>query len=229
MDRSKIEWTRRARRVVFFLGTLCVPAAALANSIVVGNHNLQPNQAGQVVNLIMTGSDGYNTSDFGLLINGGLAGAPVVTHVFGVTTGTAFSAADLAGSIWEGGGGGIGSQFPYGTANVGTGRETIAALYTAGFTSSTASGIYVSLTFNTAGVAPGVYSFSLTENPVWPTRMFSGLDDELEPIPVPLDIINGTLTVVPEPASMMLGLFAIVGLAVVTIRSQRRQSAAERL
>lgn len=198
-----------------------MPAVALANSIVVGNHNLQPNQAGQVVSLIMTGTDAYKNSDLGLLINGGVAGAPVVTHVFGATAG-AIPIANLAGSIWENGQAGVGGTFPDGTASVGTGFRTIAGFETVGQSSSTASGIYVTLTFSTIGVAPGVYSFSLTDHPGFETALFFGVDPEtFDPISVPLDILNGTLTVVPEPTSMMLGAIGMFGISIYVWRRKR--------
>jgi hypothetical protein len=220
MYRPMIERTRRARGVLFLLGMLCVPAVTLANSIVVGNHNLQPNQAGQVVSLFMTGTDTYSNSDVGFLINGGVAGAPIITHVFGDTT-AAIPSANLAGSIWEGGQAGIGVSFPDGTSTAGTGFQTIAAFATPGFTPSTANGIYVTLTFSTIGVAPGVYSFSLTDHPTRPPELLLGVDENLEPVLVPFDITNGTLTVVPEPTSLVLALFALAGLAVAARRARR--------
>ena len=220
MYRQFVDRTRRARRVLFFLGMLCMPAVALGNSIVVGNHNLAPNQTGQVISLFMTGTDAYKNSEMRILINSGVAGAPVITHVFGDTDGAIFTP-NMAGSLWENGSAGIAGNFPNGTTSVGTGLQTLASFATPGFTPSTANGIYVTLTFDTTGVAPGVYSFSLADLPL-PTELLFGIDEQNEEIPVPLDIVNGTLTVVPEPASLMLGLFAMVGLAVVTIRSRRR-------
>jgi hypothetical protein len=226
MNRSSIDGTRAARRVLFFLGLLCMPAVAPANSIVVGNHDLVPGQAGQVVTLFMTGTDAYVASDLYMLINNGSPGAPVITHVFDTTI-AAIPTANFVGSIWEGGSGGVVVTPPDGTTSAGTGLSTGAAFFTPGIVPSTSSGIYVRLTFDTTGVLPGVYSFSLTDNPSYsPTTVTAGLDPEtFMPIFIPLTIVNGTLTVVPEPSSVMLGLFAMFGLAVVAIRSRSRRAA----
>jgi hypothetical protein len=226
MFRFMIERSRRVRRVAFFWGMLCcMPALALGNSIVVGNHDLQPNQAGQVISLYMTGTDAYKNADIGIFINGGVAGAPLVTHVFGDTL-SGIPAANLVGSIWAGGMGGVGINFPDGTTAVGTGLQTISAFQTAGFGSpSTANGIILTLTLDTTGVAPGVYTLSLTDHPSWETLLLFGVDEEtFEPIVVPLDILNGTLTVVPEPASVLLALTGLIGLLFVTRRGARHSN-----
>src|SRR5262245_7244242 len=111
MYHPSIDQARLLRRVVFCLGLLCMPAIVRDSSIVVGNHLLQPNQAGQKISLYMTGNDEYTDGNFGFLINGGLPIAPVITHVFG-HIGGAIPTANLAGSIWEGGQGGVGATFP---------------------------------------------------------------------------------------------------------------------
>jgi hypothetical protein len=170
----------------------------------------------------MMGNDAYGAADIGMWINGGVAGAPVITHVFGDTAG-AIPTANLAGSIWAGGQAGI-YLFPNGTTSGGSGLETGAAFQTPSFTPSTNEGIFITLTFDTTGIAPGVYSFSLN-NPNFTNNFYGALDENFDPIPTPLTVLDGTLTVVPEPASVMLGSFAIAGLALVATRSRSRRAA----
>lgn len=210
--------SRLFARLVALALLLALSPLARANSIVVGNHNLLPNTPGQVVNLMVTGTDQYNSFDLKSFINGGLAGGPAISHVFGDPA-AAIPATNLVGSVWEGGNGGIGVNYPEGTTTVGSGYQTFATFTTLMGELTTANGIVVSLTFDTTGVAPGVYSFSLTDGPMGPTAMFAGYDLETwEPIVTPLTIVNGTLTVVPEPASLVTAALAIAGLLAVAIR-----------
>jgi hypothetical protein len=204
---------------------LCLPTVSLANTIVVGDHVLQPNQAGQVISLYMTGSDAYGFSTVRTFINGDVAGAPVISHVFGTIVST-IPGANLTGSIWEGGAAGVYNSPPYATASIGDGLQTGATFQLSNpLDPSTTPGLYVTFTFDTTGVAPGVYSFSLTDSPIGPTEIFSGLTPDLEPIPTPLEIINGSLTVVPEPGSLALALAAMAGMAFVAIRNRVRRAA----
>jgi hypothetical protein len=192
---------------------------ARGNTIVVGNHNLLPNTPGQVIHLTMTGTDLYSGFDLLLLINGGSPGGPAVTHVFGQTI-SAIPTENLAGSVWEGGLGGVAVNNPVGTTAVGTGYETMAIFATTSFPGLTSgSGIVATLTLDTTGVAPGVYSFSLTDNPVGQSKLHAGIDlGTFDPIYAPLTIFNGTLTVVPEPASVITAALALAGLLIVARR-----------
>ena len=213
------------RRILLFLAVLLsVPAIAQAAIVITaGVHPLLANTAGQKINVnLKANGEFYTDGNMRLLI---AAGGPVVTHVFNDTDG-AIPGANLAAAIWVGGSAGIGGVAD-GTTTTGTGRRTTASFLTAGGgTPQNTDGIFATLTLSTVGIAPGTYSFSLTAHPNGASDLFNGLDEFDEPIPTNLQMVNGSLTVVPEPGSMVLGLFAVAGLATVAIRRHRGRQAA---
>lgn len=200
------------RRVVLALGLLlCVPAIAqAASSIVVGNHILAANTAGQTIQLNVVGDIKVGAVDLFMVINGGTGPAPVVTAV-DLTTGTIFASGNTGLGLFGA---------PYDPPSL-----LPAALTTSTAANPTlypiANGLLATVTFDTTGVPAGVYSWSLTSHPFGPTDL--GTDANFENI-VP-DITNGSLTIVPEPASVVMGLFAAAGVGVVAIRKRRARRA----
>jgi hypothetical protein len=213
------------RQIVLFLSiVVCVPAIAQATvTITAGNWVLPPETAGQDINILLTADEDYTDGNMRVQIG---AGGPPVTHVFGDTMG-AITGALLAGSIWENGAGGI-NLGADGTTATSTGLQPIALFLTAGGGSpQQTDGIFATLTFDTTGIAPGVYVLSLTDHPNGqPTDIFNGLDPAtLDPIPVGnLVLENGTLTVTPEPASMVIWLFAVAALAAIAVRGRMEKA-----
>lgn len=206
------------RRVFLLLGLiLALPAMTKASTISAQGGpvvNLLPNTAGQTVTLLISGGDFYQFGDFFALINGGTGPAPAVETVFGDNL-TTIPAANLAGSVWAGGAGGIGSP-PNGTTFDSPGLNPLVSLATAGNASVNTEGVYLTMTVTTVGVPAGQYFVDLSA-----TTLSNGLDGDLEPIPTPLDAQSFTLSIVPEPSSIVMGLFAAAGLAAVVIRRRR--------
>jgi len=205
------------RRVFLLLGLLlAMPAFAQASLISMqGTGALLPNTPGQQIVLLISGSDFYTDGNMRSTINGGVGVAPTVTLLNGATQG-AYVAANLVGTVWAGGGGGVAAN-PNGTTTTSSGLLAGFAINTPGFAPQNTAGVYSVLTVSTVGVAPGVYSFSLAG-----TDLFNGLDPEtFEPFVVPLQFAPMQLSIVPEPSSVVLGLFAAAGMAAVVIRRRR--------
>ena len=209
------------RRVFLLLGLiLALPVLANASTIAPQDGavvNLLPNTAGQVVNLLISGSDFYTDSNFQMTINGGVGPAPAVEAVFGDTGALISPGTLLNGSVWQNGTGGI-TGAPNGTTFDSSGLTTGAGFQTPGTAPQSTAGIYIALTVTTVGISGGDYIVSLAG-----TDLNNGLDPEtFEPLPVQLDAQNFTLHVTPEPSSVVLGLFAAAGVAAAVIRRRRR-------
>jgi hypothetical protein len=217
------------RRAFFFLALLlAIPALAQAAvTVTVGNHNLLQNTSGQVINIMLSGaggSDVYSATDWKSTI---AAGGPKITHVFNDTDG-AIPGGNLAGSIWAGGSAGI-NLFPNGTTTAGTGQQTAGTNTgpSGGTVNQTTNGIFVTLTLDTTGVAPGSYLLSLLNHPDGATKVLFWSEDDIDLFDVPgLVLQNGNLNVVPEPSSVVVGLFAVAGFAFVAARRHRARKAA---
>jgi hypothetical protein len=203
------------RQIAICLGAvLCVPTLAHAITITAGGHALAPNKAGQTIN-VMLDSEGEFYTD-GYMWSFIAAGGPVITHVFGDTDGP-IPAANFAGSVWAGGSAGVAFGID-GTSPGASGRRVEAGFITPGVTPTNVSGIFATLTLDTTGVVPGTYLFSLTAHPHGPTELFNGLTEDFDPVPTDLTLMNGSFTVMPEPASSVLGFFAVAALTAVRFR-----------
>jgi hypothetical protein len=209
------------RRVFLLLGLLlAAPLVAQANLISLQGGpvvQLTPNTAGQVITLLLTGDDLYSSSDFKTQINGGVGPAPFVTAVFGDTNGGAISPASLLnGTIWAGGAGAGVEADPNNISNgVSTGLTTGGGAATAAFFGQNTNGIYLTLTLSTVGVPAGQYALTFDGT------IMDYYDEEFNVFPVPLQFAPMTLSIVPEPSSVVLGLFAAAGMAAVVIRRRR--------
>jgi hypothetical protein len=213
---------RFARTFLFFavLVGAGIPPAAKANLISLqGSGELLPNTAGQQITLLMTGSDFYTDSNLRFKINGGVGPAPRVTHVFGDTGAAVEPSSLLDGTIWQGGGSGIGNG-ALGTYPGASGLDMLVIFGTAGFVPQNTPGVYAVLTVSTVGVPVGSYFMDLTT-----TDLFNGLTPDLDPIPVPLELAGITLTVVPEPSSYLLALLGVAAVVIVRVRRSARHAA----
>jgi hypothetical protein len=190
-----------------FIGPLaCLGFVAAANANVIslqGGGGLLPNTAGQQLTLLMSGSDFYTDSNPRIQINGGIGPAPRITALFGDSNNEIAPTSLFAGSIWEGGHGGIGLD-PQGTFPGSSGLNFVGAFLTPGVSPQNTAGVYAVLTVSTVGVPAGYYSLSLAG-----TDLFNGFyEDRTTPIPAPLQFSNITLGVFiaasPNPATSIL-------------------------
>ena len=195
------------RRVFLFLAlVLCVPAMALANSLTAPVGVVLTGGPGQVITIGISGNDFYTDSNFAGTID---AGGPLVTAIFGKAAPSgAIPVGNLAGSVWAG------SGFS-GTADYGL---TPAAGFFAPSGAQNTAGTYVTLTIDSTGVVAGTYNLDMSA-----TSLFNGLDENGDPVVVNLSFVGGSFIMpgVPEPSSVVLGLFAVAGLAAVAIRRRR--------
>jgi hypothetical protein len=149
-----------------------------------------------------------------LTINGGVGPAPAITLVFNDPA-TTIPGANLVGSVWANGNGGIFAP-PNGTTADSSGLNTVAFFVTPGATPQNTSGIVVTLTISTVGVFPGDYAIDLTGS-----TLFNGLDDELNPIPVPLTFQPIVMRVgIPEPPTYALAIAGATALLVFRRRTR---------
>lgn len=206
------------RRVFLLLGLLlATPLVANANTISLQGGpvvQLIPNTPGQVITLLLSGSDLYSSSDVAMQINGGVGPAPFVTAVFGDTGGLISPASLYAGSIWAGGNAGITGD-PNGTSPTSSGLTTGAGFGTPAFAEQNTNGVFMTLTVSTVGIGPGQYPLTLDGT------IMTWITAEFDEIPVPLQFSPMTLSIVPEPSSVVLGLFAAAGMAAVVVRRRR--------
>ncbi len=198
---------------------LCMPVISRAGPITisVGNHLLLPETPGQTFNILLSGVDGSDLYHEGELWTTIAGGGPVVTHFDDETTG---SITNLGGTVWAGGGSEFGGIFVGidGTSPGASGQRTGAYFSNNDYFFIPTNGIFVTVTVDTTGVSPGTYAMNLDDHPAETTRMYYNTYDEFfnqtGAFLVPnLVLANGTLTVVPEPSTMILAAFGFIGLA----------------
>jgi hypothetical protein len=209
------------RQVLLFLAVLMsLPAIAQATvTITLGNHILEQNKADQTFNITITADEDYAFGDTRTTIE---ASGPFITKINGTTDG---AIASMAGTVWAGGGGGIAGT-PNGTPTIGdNGRFLTWSHNTSSFAVQQTDGIHAIVTVSTVGIAAGVYDFT-DGNDGGISEMFSAIVSDEGVAVSELIVEAGTLTVTPEPGTIVLGLFAAAGLASVAIRRHRSRRAA---
>jgi hypothetical protein len=191
----------------------CLTAVVQAEpTIVIGNYNLQPNLAGQLIPITVTGiaPNTVNGVTFAMSIdNGGPA--------FGGSLGPIITGIDIDSgpTIWASPNAAGHNPPNFGQAP----PDQLVAIYfltTSGFV-NVASGLVMTLIVDTTGFGPGVHSFSLTTG--------SAIEDNFGPSDFTgqnfVSSIQGDgLIIMPEPSSVALGLFAVAGFGVVAIRKR---------
>jgi len=208
----KVQKEMRMRLKVGLLTAALLVAATAARAdlvVVLGNYQLQPNLAGQVVpiEVIAQGGEQIQGTTFRVQIGDGFGGdVPTPPSMTGDISGP--------GTIFETNNTGISDgsipQFiDLGTTTIGTSVNVL----------SPGSNLWGFVTFDTTGVATGS----------WPLIMAAtiGGDSGLSPFLIGqgLSIQDGSVTIVPEPSSVVLGLFAVAGFGAVAIRRRRARNA----
>lgn len=185
----------------------CIIPTWGASVIVVGDHELQPNLAGQQVQIFVTGNDQVEGLNFNIQVGAG--GARILD--LDILTGTIFASNNTGTSDPDGPGAGD-------LAPLWEGRTTT----TSGGT-VVASGLLGTVTFDTTGLFGGTWGLSMSQTSNGPTD-FADPD-------ILLDITDGSIFIrggsqgedVPEPATT-----ALLGLASVALAGylRRRRAAA---
>jgi hypothetical protein len=198
---------RRFVALLAVVAVLAMPAlASAAVTVTAPNLVFTVGDAPQVVDVLVAanGGEGANSMDFSALINGNLPGSPIFTTldissaitVFGASPNTPANFLDPPGSEVQ--------------------RSVTLNSTT---TNVPLNGILARLTVDIQALGPGVYPWSINDpNATLPTVIFATTG---EVVP---SYIDGTITInpiVPEPSSMILGLFAAAGMAAVVIRRRR--------
>jgi len=218
----KVQKEMRMRlKVGLLMAALLVAASAARADLVVtvGNHDLLPNTPGQVVQIFVTAQGGEAVSGNQLRAQLGDGGPDVGgTDVGPVMTGDIIG----PGTIFE-------------SNNVGVSDNSLGPLYVDLGTNTTAGTIALSpgqnlwgtLIFDTTGFGPG-FSMPLLLSGA------AGGDSDMFPFHVTnfdpgfaLLIENGSINIpiVPEPSSIVLGMFAVAGFGAVAIRRRRVRNA----
>jgi len=182
----------------------CLSATAYADpSITAGNWTINP-AAGQSI-------DAISALPIAVLTSGGegddFAGTDLALNV--EAGGPVFEAVNLLTGVFAGNNTGQTDFLAFGGLD-----QYSLTTTTAGTVGP--NGTLAFITFNGTGVAPGTYDFSLTN--------FIGASD-LPPFTAAMTLrVDGTVTVIPEPGSIVLAVFAAGGVCAVAIRRRRKMA-----
>jgi len=213
------------RKVFLALVVVCclaVPAFATI-TITAGNHVLAANTSGQIIQILISSNIGQAPQgvDLALSINGGVVGpinavnGPIMDDVIDM---------DSVGTTFGDAAGGNSGDNNFEAAPT---RDQFDSIVTLAGDASLATGILANVSIDTTGIlATGV-------DQVWSLDLFYngfGLDAGSSSIPAQATtLVNGELRilgVVPEPSSILLGLFAAAGFGIVAVRRHRRRRVA---
>jgi hypothetical protein len=197
---------------------LLFAVATVANAssvIVVGPHLLLPNTPGQTIQILVTGNDttvqGMNFTSVigdGGSIFGGVDDV-VPTMTADIITGAVF-APDGANAVNQNPG------FVFGIGLAPWSVTTVSTNTGFGPFNRLNNGLLATLTIDTTGFTTGTWALSLDDPNVGTTDWAGSAEAP--------SITNGSITIVPEPTSVVLGLFAAAGLGAVAIRRRTRKA-----
>jgi len=198
---------RRLLTIFALAVVMCLPITAMAvPTITAGNHVFQEGVGNVSFDILAGGGDGVQGVD--LLVftgtNGGdLTGnspdAPTIVSVDVVGAGTIFQPNNTGQNNIT-----VGTNIYQGGTTTGTG--TVAA-----------DGVLAHVTIDITGWAIGVYPLWVSDaNPLFGDGLLgSAYSQQIT------SAADGTITIVPEPSSIVLGLFAAAGMAAMVIRRRR--------
>jgi hypothetical protein len=244
---EKVGRIRMHRKVFLTLAALCC-LASLARAdltIVVGEHILQPNTPHQAIQIFVTGGTQVAGADFVVQVGdggplnsftgpGNISGPTITADVL---TGTIF--ASNHNPLTTPDGGASGPQTVYLGITTASGTVAGAGLFGTIFVDTTGWTAGNQPLLNGVGPAKGWElnmggGQGVWDNPSDPLNIatFGGqnmlpTNTDFPPLSVGtgLNIIDGHISIIPEPSSVVMGLFAAAGLGIVAIRKHRARRA----
>jgi hypothetical protein len=200
-------------RVIFFVGMLaCAPTVGQAVvTVSAGLHTLIPNTPGQVIDILIsyTEGEGVNALDLYIDINGGIGPAPVITGFNLQGAPTIWAAAATTHSVY-----GPPYEPPPPTLAFASG-----VFLNNSAANVPASGVLAQLEIDMTGIFGGTWVIRL-ENSDWGETVMGNSSG-----PLPFIREDGAITQVPEPASLVLALLASTALTAVGIRRRAHMAA----
>ncbi|MCE5269473.1 MAG: PEP-CTERM sorting domain-containing protein [Planctomycetaceae bacterium] len=166
-----------------------IASQALATPVItVGDHLLQPNQANQAVTISVTGTEYVHGVNLYLQVGDGTAGPTIQS--WDILTGTIFAGAtpgqfDNRASSWT----------------------ILTDTYVSNPNGVLGNGLLATVYIDTTGFTSGTWAFAADFN-------YEGSQNTTDFVGDPATIVNGSIGVVPEPASFALLCVAAVGLLV---------------
>jgi hypothetical protein len=196
------------------LAALCCAQTAWAASIVVGNHNLLPNTPGQEIGIFITGGDPIQALNFRVLLGDG-----------GPVLGGDDDGPSISGSIY-----GPGMIFEHNHSAFS--NQSIPPFFVdlqtlvIGQTSLAAEGLLGSVIVNTTGKYSGSWTLTMSEEGGFANTGLQGAGTTLAfgSDVIEVDILDGSITIVPEPSSLVLLGFFGIGLASYARRVRKRKT-----
>jgi len=192
-----------------------------ATSIVVGNHILQPNMPNQLIQIFVTGGDQIQGVNLNAQIGPDPSSAITPVFQFDPNQHLVFPGANLSTLLAPG------SIF---APPAGFGENDVTffpALWQAGSATSSgtvaANGLLATLYVDTTGFFSGSWALNLFDTIGGPTD-WAGSIFQGQPVPEPL-IEDGSITIIPEPTSVVMAMFGLAGLGAVAIRRRRARKA----
>jgi len=178
-----------------------VTAACAQPVVVLGSHDLRENASGQTIQIFVSGGDAVQGMNFNVQV---ADGGPEAGAFGGTIDGPAITNVDIfTGTIFE----------SNNTGQAGSG-SIVPQVYHAATTTSTgtvsANGLLATITFDTTGF------FFMDPVHSWDLVSSNTLNGPMDFGPIPATISDGTINVVPEPASM--ALLALGALAMIRRR-----------
>ena len=184
---------------------LLFPTAAWTATITAGSHSLLPSAPGQLINVLVTGGDAVEGLNFRLVVADGfpdLTGStidgPNITSVDIIGTGTVFS-----NTLTD-------TNNNTGQQDANVPQAWDASTTTASGTVS-AEGVLARVILDTTGFTSGTWALVL-DNPELTETNFAGISATL---------VNGSITIIPEPTSLAL---AAMGAAMLLVISRYRRA-----
>jgi hypothetical protein len=190
------------RHALIIIVLLCLGSSAHATvTLSVGHHFVLPNTPGQTFDVLISSSgEGITAMSFYLEVNNGLGPAPIITGVNISTAPTIWAALPNNTSDYN---------YPYEPPTITLAFDVF--LQSAAW-EVPANGIAARIEVDTTGLLTGYFPLRL-ENDDFGETLLGDSQGVLNYVRV-----DGSLTIVPEPAAGILGLFAIAVLAASAIR-----------